>query len=420
MTNTFKNARNLSVEQKFHWVQLLESIISSLDLTDSQFEKIEKAYNGVGTWLSNSDDPLLKGAEIYSQGSVRLKTTVKPLGQDEFDVDLIIYLPNSGYVSKDLLMKAVKNRLQAHSIYKELMSELPRGFRINYKGDYHLDITPGKDHEHSWLKGHPLWVPDKREQWKESNAKGFSEWFDGISKLLPLRSTLKANRDNSSFESVEELPAQHLKSPLNRIVQILKRHRDEWAITENIEVSKYKPISVLITTLASRAYLEIINKHRVYDNDFDIILDVIEQMPKFIDTNPNFGYVVANPSMIQENYAEKWNREEKNEGEQLKNAFFTWHMQAINTFETLAKSTNQGLDTVFNSLSEAFGESPVNKTRDLMMNQLNQSRQNNKLAISHPTASIILASSVTASNVSANTFHGENTSLKTNTFFGKE
>ena len=417
MTRLFLNARKQTQEQKQHWIELFDSIAESLDLTASQLEKIETAYRGVGSWLANSDNPILVDAEIYSQGSVRIKTAVKPIGQDEFDVDLVLYLPNARNADRDEIMEAVRSRLNAHGTYSKLLSELPRGFRINYTGEYHLDITPGKEHEQFWLNGQPLWVPDKREEFKESNAKGFAEWFDEICKLLPQRSLTREMFESIANESVEELPSQHLKAPLNRIIQILKRHRDEWGQSTKNSLAKYKPISVLITTLATKAYKEAVNSSKVYDNDYDVILDVIELMPHYIEQIEG-EYLVTNPSMQQENYAEKWNRTKDNEGDSLRHAFFSWHQNAASTFEELAMKNNEGMDVVLESLSAAFGEQPVNSAHQVMMTRFNNARQNNNLGVSLATGAVLPLSSVThaaqshtavqaVAPVKANTFYGD-------------
>ncbi|WP_235362943.1 nucleotidyltransferase domain-containing protein [Serratia marcescens] len=139
-------ARNLPSGKKQRIADLLSQIIETLDLTKTQYANIESAYNGVGTFLAEGDDPLLQDAVIYPQGSVRLNTTVKPKNEEQYDIDLICYLPHATQADYTGVISAIRQRLESHKTYKTLLSELPRGFRINYAGDYHLDITPGRDH----------------------------------------------------------------------------------------------------------------------------------------------------------------------------------------------------------------------------------------------------------------------------------
>ena len=171
----------LSLEQKQYVGDFLDCIVGSLDLSETQYSLIKRAYESVGAYLAGGDDPILVGAEIYSQGSVRLNTTVKPKGSEQYDVDLLCYLPNASVASGWAeVLEAVRARLASHGTYSEMLTPLPRGHRIMYAGEYHLDITPGIDFgynssEHS----HPLLIPDSRLQdWKESNPAGYATWFE--------------------------------------------------------------------------------------------------------------------------------------------------------------------------------------------------------------------------------------------------
>lgn len=100
-------------------------------------------------------------------------------------------------------------------------------------------------------------------------------------------------------------------------MQIFKRHRDVWAAEGGKERIDLKPISAIITTLAGQAYSKICDEGRSYSTDFDVLLDVLELMPDYI--RYSYGlYFVPNPSMPEENFAEKWNVEESRKGEKLR------------------------------------------------------------------------------------------------------
>lgn len=390
MSLLFSNARALSEQKKSMLVEMLDSVFDNLDLTKTQRERIETAYNAVGSYLASCDHPLLEGAQIYPQGSMRLRTTNKPLGQEEFDVDLILFLPNAAYVSRDEIVRVVKQHLLDNDVYKELVEDLPRGLRINYKGDYHLDITPAKVYDSPGLQGHPLWVVDKRTGFKESNPEGMALGFDEACSMLPVIRKAHVLMEALTNRSVTELPDQSKKKPLNRITQILKRHRDVWSQQDGNIHANYRPISVIITMLASLAYVEVVKSGKEYDNEFDFILDVIELMPHHIETNFD-EVLITNPTMKPENYAEKWNRVEGQEGQKYRNAFYAWHRAAVDTFEHLASANNQGIDNVFTALSGAFGERPVVAAKDRIIETVNANRSNGNLGVALGTGAITTA-----------------------------
>lgn len=390
MNVQFKNARALSEQQKSMLVEMLDTVFDNLDLTKTQRERIEEAYNAVGDYLASCDHPLLKNAQIYPQGSMRLRTTNKPLSQDEFDVDLILFLPHANTATRDEIVDVVKQHLLDNDVYKELLEDLPRGLRINYKGNYHLDITPAKAYELPGAQGHPLWVVDKHTGFKESNPEGMAQGFDKACSMLPVIRRSHVFLEALSSKSVTELPDQSKKKPLNRIAQILKRHRDVWSQLHSNPHADFKPISVIITMLASLAYVEVIKSGKEYENEFDLILDVIELMPHHIETYFD-DILIPNPTMRQENYAEKWNRVKEQEGQKYRKAFYAWHRAAIDTFERLASEHNRGLDNVFAALSGAFGEKPVLAAKDQIIEAVNTNRGNGNLGVALGTGAITAA-----------------------------
>lgn len=390
MSTLFTNARALSEQKKSMLVEMLDFVFDNLDLTKTQRERIETAYNAVGKYLAGCDHPLLKGAQIYPQGSMRLRTTNKPLSQEEFDVDLILFLPNAGYATRDEIVKVVKQHLLNNEVYEDLVEELPRGLRINYKGDYHLDITPAKAYDLERLPGHPLWVVDKHTGFKESNPEGMAQGFEKACSMLPVIRRSHVFLEALTSKSVTELPDQSKKKPLNRIAQILKRHRDVWSQLEGNPHADFKPISVIITMLACLAYVEVVKSGKVYDNEFDLILDVIELMPHHIEAYLD-EVLIANPAMRAENYAEKWNRVGRQEGQKYREAFYAWHQAAVDTFERLASENSRGMDNVFAALSGAFGERPVLAAKDRIIEAVNENRGSGNLGVVLGTGAVTAA-----------------------------
>ncbi|BCV39492.1 nucleotidyltransferase domain-containing protein [Shewanella algae] len=390
MTKLFANARALAEQKKSMLVEILDSVFDNLDLTKTQRDRIETAYNAVGNYLASCNHPLLEEAQIYPQGSMRLRTTNRPLSQEEFDVDLILYLPHASFATRDEIVRVVKQHLLDNEVYKDLVEDLPRGLRINYKGDYHLDITPAKAYDISGLQGHPLWVVDKQTGFKESNPEGMALGFDRACSMLPVIRRSHVFLDALTNKSVTELPDQTKKKPLNRITQILKRHRDVWSQLDGNVHADFRPISVIITMLACLAYVEVVNSGKDYDNEFDLILDVIELMPMHIEGNLD-EILITNPTMRPENYAEKWNRVERQEGQKYRTAFYAWHQAAVDTFESLASESSRGIDNVFTAFSGAFGEKPVLAAKDRIINAVNANRNSGNLSVALGTGAITAA-----------------------------
>ncbi len=82
-----------------------------------------------------------------------------------------------------------------------------------------------------------------------SNPAGFALWFENrFGTVAAMRRQLLV--ESGVHKSIGVVPTYALKTPLQESVQILKRHRDFMFIKR----PDLKPISMIITTLAARAY----------------------------------------------------------------------------------------------------------------------------------------------------------------------
>ena len=117
----------------------------------------------------------------------------------------------------------------------------------------------------------------------------------------------------SAGVEVEAIPEWRVRTPLQRAVQILKRHRDIFFVDDQ----DARPISVITTTLAAQAY----------SGQADVFLAIAEVVaameanwgkPGFVE-NRNGKWWVANPTDKDENFADKWN-----EHPERRTAFREW------------------------------------------------------------------------------------------------
>ena len=109
--------------------------------------------------------------------------------------------------------------------------------------------------------------------------------------MQPVRGVIR----NEARASVEELPDEKIKTPLQRAIQILKRHRD--IRFENDPNGR--PSSIIVTTLAAKAYGQ-------QENLFSALIAIATDMDKQIEYDGEGRPVVCNPVNPNENLAEKW------------------------------------------------------------------------------------------------------------------
>lgn len=352
--------------------QLLRDLADTLDVPPSKYAEAKDHYNAVGDWLNAEDSELAAfSPEIYPQGSFALGTAVQPVGDDEYDVDAVCLLDLKDFqVTQSELKEMVGRRLKHQSSrYKNKIDPKEGGRRcwtIQYADDsqFHIDVLPALPDHPQWLQA--IGVDEKTTEqairisdnktpeyltgWPasgnadhdptRSNPRGYASWFKNRMKvrLEEAKIALASERTASGQirASVEEIEDYEVRTPLQRVIQILKRHRD---VKYNSDDDR--PISIIITTLAAMAY----------DNEanlYDAILKIVPGMRQHIE-NRNGVYWVPNPVNPLENFADKW--EETPRKAQL---FFEW-LDAIEA-EYRHLITDDGFDKVGVYLSDAYGQ----------------------------------------------------------------
>lgn len=316
--------------------QRLEALIELLDIPPSYYDLAAQRYRSLADWLHRPQSAVRQfDPDVYSQGSFRLGTVIRPLlASEEYDLDLVseLNLLTKAELTqrdlKDLVGEEMRAYVAANGI-KEPLKEKKRCWRIDYADTvrFHMDILPaipqddqyrhilaGRDVAGDQLqmsiaitdRTHPNYQVVTAD-WPASNPKGFALWFEGVMRAVaaPQLRMLVRNR---AYASVQDIPAYEWKTPLQRVIQLLKRHRDVMFRDE----PDLKPISMIITTLSARAYG---NETTL----LDALTAVVTKMPAYIQPN---APRVPNPVNPAEDFADKWRSDSR-----LEKSFREWHAQ---------------------------------------------------------------------------------------------
>jgi hypothetical protein len=322
--------------------QLLNAAAASLDIPEQMHEDAVLKYEDIGAWLAAEDSELCQYApEIYPQGSFRLGTVVKPVFRsDEYDIDLVCRLAiDKDAISKAELKKKIGDRLKKRDDLNEILSESRRAWILTYAQQFHMDVLSSIPNVERVPTG--ILLPDKElHLWQKSNPISYADWFYERMKVIFLEK--RAALAEALQASIEEVPYWAVKTPLQRVVQILKRHRDVYFQND----LGNRPVSIIITTLAAHAY-------RNQAETVDALIDVVKTMSNYIETR-NGKWWVQNPVEPDENFAERWN-----EYPERRLAFFRWLEQAHNDF--VAAAGHADLRKVAESLAPALGRTTMTK-----------------------------------------------------------
>jgi hypothetical protein len=335
---------------------VIDNMVKLLELPDSAYDKARERYEDLGDWFDRDESAVSENnPHIFPQGSFRLGTGIRPLDEsEEYDLDLACKL--RGGITKDshtqeTLKKLIGIELEAYRKARGIKSELEpkhRCWRLEYQDDlsFHMDIVPcipadekrrkailesiRKTGLDEYVAGSAsqttISITDDRHEgykhicddWNISNPEGYAKWFEY--RMNPQQTRILLEK-----AQVDDVPLFKRKTPLQRVIQILKRHRDNWS-KDN---PNSKPISIIITTLAARAY----------NGETDIVEaigNVLEKMGGLVKpTRPR----VPNPVDPEEDFADRWYRQDCLHLRLEKN-FNDWLLQARTDFQHITSTTD--------------------------------------------------------------------------------
>jgi hypothetical protein len=368
--------------------QLIGTTIEQLDITDAAFDAAERCYHDLGAHLSDAN------AEVYVQGSFLLGTVVRPHHRDgEYDLDLVSKLD---VAKASITQQELKDRIGVlltnyHDLHDGGACESPtevtegrRSWCLHYNA-FHMDVLPAIP-DTSSTSGSAIELTDRNLRlWQKSDPLAYVEWFrEQCAKQFEEQRVVLSK----SYGSVDAVPKHRVRTPLHRVVQILKRHRDIYFADDLDD----RPPSSLITTLAGRSF----------QGEKDLLaatMGAVQRMPDHVDKR-NGEYWVENPACTGENFADKWNDYEVR---RLK--FEAWRA-AVEQDLTGFQLETKGAVALHQRIAKAFGNGPVEEAVKVLGARTNLARENGNV---HFATGGLLTTTVTATAVPSHRFFGGET-----------
>ncbi|MCW8966526.1 MAG: nucleotidyltransferase [Candidatus Pacearchaeota archaeon] len=363
--------------------EVLRTILEKIELPDSAYEKAEMRYQDIGEWLHRPDSSCAEfDPHVFSQGSFRLGTAIKPDSGEEYDLDMSCNL-RQGLSKKLITQEQLKNYVgdelelyQKVRGIKEELAEKKRCWRLEYADglSFHMDIVPcipESEIRRGVLKQRmvensrfdvafaqnvselAVSITDntdpeytvKTDDWRISNPEGYAHWFEY--RMKTAREFIN-EREMGFKASIDSLPYYRWKTPLQQVIQLLKRHRD----TMFKDNDDSKPISVIITTLAAKSY----------NGETDLVTALSNILSRMESNISSIAPHVPNPVNPAEDFSDKW-YDKDSQHLQLRENFYRWLYQARADFKAICTKENsqlvvdaadRGLDIHLDTASVAY------------------------------------------------------------------
>ena len=369
------------------------SIISSLDISPTMFKNAVEKYNAIANYLRNHG----LEADMYPQGSFAFGTVVRPTHRAPdaaYDLDFICQVKGcrDDHTPSDL-RRHIEDILTSSDLYDGKLKACEECFTIEYADingvGFSIDIVPATAENMATkqklaaLSRNPTLIDtaivipkhngERNYSWLTNNPKGFRSWFDNINKpfMDNTRDTFRRRlyeQNQACFATVEEIPHELDRSPLQRVIQILKYHRNVY-YTHIPAGSDLKPISAILNVTVA----QIAENYRADCSTFELLDHVLSEMMVYAHQleltskqfEVQFGdrnvfskregkWVIMNPADPEDNLADKWNVDSR-----IPQMFFKW-IKAANNDLVLAVQTAD--DRKFRSaLENGFDSEYVSK-----------------------------------------------------------
>ena len=362
---------------------LLDKMAEEIQLDASRYERMKISYEAIKKWIDD-DEKFFKpySYDVYPHGSVRILTTVKPIGKEEFDLDIVIHLKSTTLHTPIRIYSELKRRLQENERYKGMLELKNRCIRLNYSGDFHMDILPGIQ-EYTYDQNR-IKVPDRElGDWVSSNPRGYGDWF--ITKANSVKESLL-----EQVRMAEKLPPDNFKNkkPLQRAVQLIKRYRDIYFLKDD----EFKTSSIILTTIAGQFYQ---GEASIFDTVDNIITTIRQKV-----SQPASRLKILNPVNSSEDFTDKWDKEPE-------------YYEAFKKFANHLYHEWQKLKMQHGVLEEGtimkglFGDDVFKKAQTNQTLLIEELRRNKLLGVTRNAGIISSASSVGSAPFKTNTFFGQ-------------
>ena len=357
----------MSKSKLHNHTDVLEALADEIEIPEHLDQRARSRYQAIGDWLNRDNSTIAHlDPDISPQGSFLLGTAIKPVHDDDaYDVDLVVTLKATKQQLTMSQLKAMVGQEVIAYARAQNMNHAPedkrRCWTMEYadEANFHLDILPSipdvdrykdilENHHRNDLLAHAditdlaIAITDKgliqyeqlTEDWPVSNPKGYGAWFN-MQQAAVLEEHRQKLVEEMIYVSVEEVPSYRVKTPLQRAIQLLKRHRDSI-----FEGDEDKPISIIITTLAAHAYN---GERELRDALRTILRGMIDHIQEV-----NGQALILNPVNPQENFADKWP-----ETPRKRQNFFNWLRAAQQDFGLYFNQPHHKIPDI---LQERIGE----------------------------------------------------------------
>lgn len=243
-----------------------------VNLDDTRIDRLDSHVGAVEKFLSTGTDQIAASfIDLLPHGSYAQRTIIRPVGAlDEFDADVLLELTEQNDWAADDYVQKVYEVFRGSSTYREKVSRKSRCVRVNYAGDFHIDVVP-------YLERHGERFITNRatNQFERTDPEGFNTWLDEQDRITSGR--------------------------LVKVIRLMKFVRD----FKNTFSVKSVILTILLGERVSGTALWADPDH--YKDLPTAFVNILEDLDTFLQANPTMPSI-DDPSCPSENFNHRWDQ----------------------------------------------------------------------------------------------------------------
>ncbi len=251
-----------------------------VNLNETHLNKLNNSTSAVDTFLSEN---LGAYEKTERQGSYGLKTIIKPVGNREYDADMLLYMTHDkGKKPKDYINE-VYDCLRENGNYKDKVHRRTRCVCIDYTGDFHLDLVPCITQKNWRTQDDEFFIcNDKENQFEVTDGTGFRDWFNEKTRIT--------------------------SGNLKRVTRLLKFLWDHNRDHNRDHKRNFSVKSILLTMLIGKSVNTVDEGGEDFKGIPTSLKTVSNRINSFLQNNPSMPEI-CNPVLSTESFTRHWDQD---------------------------------------------------------------------------------------------------------------
>ena len=243
-----------------------EFLNTEVNLNETRLQRLNQSSLAVNTFLSEN---LKAYQKTERQGSYGLKTIIKPVGNREYDADILVYMAFDDKNEPKDYINDVYNCLKQNGNYEDKVHRKTRCVYIDYAGYFHLDLVP------CITDGEQHFICNNKENCFEStDGTGYRDWFNEKTRIT-----------NGNLKRV------------TRLLKFLRDHKGNFSVK-----------SILLTTLIGNSVNTSDEGSENFNDIPTSLKNVANRINRFLQDNPSMPEI-CNPVLPTESFTRHWDQD---------------------------------------------------------------------------------------------------------------